>query len=138
MTPLQRFIVIFLGTAILTCTIELIRRRKLWEEYALLWLLSGTVILILGVFPQIISTISAVLGLAYLTTLLLIAFLFLLSIVMHFTKVISKQTEREVKLAQQLAILKMKLEKLEKGKKQDLENTSEYKKTAAENHCLNT
>ena len=116
MTVFQQFLVIATSIGLLVITIELIRRRKLWEEYALLWLLTGVVLLMLGLFPGVIYSVSGLLGLNHLTTMLLIAFLFLLSIVLHFTAVISRQTERETKLAQELAILASRLDQLERKK----------------------
>ncbi len=119
MTTLQRLLVIALAMGILISTLELIRRRRLWEKYALLWLLTGVVLLVMGLFPTPIYTISKLLGLAHLTTMLLITFLFLLCIVLHFTTVISKQTERETELAQRLAIMKLRLDRLERTRKQE-------------------
>lgn len=119
MTTLQRLLVIALAMGILISTFELIRRRRLWEKYALLWLLTGVVLLVMGLFPTLIYTISKLLGLAHLTTMLLITFLFLLCIVLHFTTVISKQTEQETELAQRLAIMKLRLDRLERTKKQE-------------------
>ena len=119
MTTLQQLLVIALAMGILISTFELIRRRRLWEKYALLWLLTGVVLLVMGLFPTPIYTISKLLGLAHLTTMLLITFLFLLCIVLHFTTVISKQTERETELAQRLAIMKLRLDRLERTRKQE-------------------
>lgn len=119
MTTLQQLLVIALAMGILISTFELIRRRRLWEKYALLWLLTGVVLLVMGLFPTPIYTISKLLGLAHLTTMLLITFLFLLCIVLHFTTVMSKQTERETELAQRLAIMKLRLDRLERTRKQE-------------------
>ncbi len=109
MTILQRFIVTLLALVILTVTVELIRRRKLKEEYALLWILTGIVILFFSVFPGILYFISELVGLHHLTTIMLITFLFLLIIVLHFSTVISRLNERETELAQHFAILEWKL-----------------------------
>ena len=66
---------------LLVIVFELIRRRRLKEEYSLLWLLSGVVILIFSIFPNLLLTISQALGMFYLTVLFIISFLFLLLIV---------------------------------------------------------
>lgn len=124
MTVLQRTLVIVLAGTILFFTFELIRRRKIWEKYALLWILTGVVLLICGIFPQIIYSISQLLGLAHLTTILLITFLFLLSIVLHFTAIITKRTEQLTKLSQQFAILVSRIDELEK----DIQQPKDLKK----------
>ena len=115
MSTLQRGLVIALACVILFATFELIRRRKLWEKYAILWLLTGSVLLICGLFPKIIYIVSDLLGLAHLTTMLLITVLFLLCIVLHFTTVLSSKTERQTKIAQKIAILELRIDELEKN-----------------------
>ncbi len=116
MTIVQEALILVLSLVVLASTVELIRRRKLREEYALLWILTGIVILVFALFPGVLYFISKLLGLHHLTTMLLISFLFLLAIVLHFSTVISKLTDRETKLAQRLAILERKLYELRKKK----------------------
>ena len=84
MTILQRGLVVTLACVILFTTFELIRRRKLWEKYAILWLLTGILLLCCGLSPKIIYTVSELLGLAHLTTMLLITVLFLLCIILIY------------------------------------------------------
>ena len=117
MTLLQRVLVVTLAMGILGCTVELIRRRKLREEYSLLWILTGSVILAFSLFPRALYVVSELLHLHHLTTMLLIIFLFLLAIVLHFSTVISQHAERETELAQRLAILEWKLQEFEEGKR---------------------
>ena len=117
MTVLQRVLVVALALSVLTFTVELIRRRKLRDEYSLLWLLTGIVLLAFALFPGMLYAVSELLGLHYLTTMLLITFLFLLSIVLHFSTVISQHAERETELAQRLAILEWKLNEFKRGER---------------------
>ncbi len=116
MTFLQRILIIGAGALILALTFELIRRRKLNEEYSLLWLGTGIVLLLFALFPSILYYISGLLHLHYLTTMLLANFLFLTSIVLHFSVIISQHTNRETELTQRLAILEWKLNTLEREK----------------------
>jgi hypothetical protein len=101
-----------MGMALMLFTIELIRRRRLREEYSLLWLLTGIVLLTFVLFPDILYRISEMLVLHHLTTMLLVTFLFLLLIVFHYSTVISQVSERETELAQQVALLIWQLEQL--------------------------
>jgi hypothetical protein len=98
---------------LLAIVIELIRRRRLKEEYSLLWLLSGFVILTFSIFPNLLHVISRMVGMYYLTTLLVISFLFLLLIVLHFSTVISKLSEKNKELAQDLSILDFRFKELD-------------------------
>ena len=112
MTFLQRIVVAILGLVLLFLTVELIRRRRLREEYSLLWLLTGVVVLVFVVFPEVLYGISEALQLHHLTTMLLVTFLFLLFIVLHYSTAISQISERETELAQQVALLTWQVERL--------------------------
>ena len=114
MTLVQRILILVLSLGILAFTIELIRRRRLREEYALLWILTGAVILVFAMFPRMLYFLSELYGLHHLTTLLFVTFLFLLTIILHYSTVISRITERETELAQRLAIVEWKLQELAK------------------------
>ncbi|MHC4213279.1 MAG: DUF2304 domain-containing protein [Planctomycetota bacterium] len=97
-----------ISVLLLLCVFELIRRRRLKEKYALLWLLSGLVILTFSIFPALLYSIANLMGMYYLTALFIISFLFLLAIVLHFSTVISRLSERNKYLAQELSILHRK------------------------------
>ena len=114
MTLVQRILILVISLGILAFTIELIRRRRLREEYALLWILTGSVILVFAMFPRILYFLSELYGLHHLTTLLFVTFLFLLTIILHYSTVISRITEQETELAQRLAIVEWKLQELAK------------------------
>lgn len=108
---------IIIGTVsilLLLIVFELIRRGKLKEEYSLLWLLSGVVILTFSIFPNLLGIISRMMGMYYLTALFVISFLFLLLIVLHFSTVISKLSERNKELTQELSILEFRFKQLDK------------------------
>jgi cytochrome c oxidase assembly factor CtaG len=111
MIPLQRVVMAAIGGGITVITFEMVRRRKLKEEYSLLWFLTGSVTLLFSVFPGVLYWLSAQLHLHHLTTMLLVAFGFLLCIVLHYSTVISRLSEHEKELAQKVAILSWHLER---------------------------
>ena len=112
---------------LLVIVFELIRRRRLKEEYSLLWLLSGVVILTFSIFPNLLYIISGMMGMYYLTALFIISFSFLLLIVLHFSTVISRLSERNKVLTQELSILDFRFKELDKRL---YELTSEKNETA--------
>lgn len=108
---------IIIGTVsilLLIIVFELIRKRKLKEEYSLLWLLSGVVILAFSIFPSLLNIISKAMGMYYLTTLFIASFLFLLLIVLHFSTVVSQISEKNKELTQELSILDFRFRELNK------------------------
>jgi hypothetical protein len=93
---------------------ELIRRRRLQERYALLWLITGAVLLLLSVWRDALRLLSQQVGIAYPpSALFVIASFFILVVLLHYSTVISELSERNVTLAQRLAILEERLKRAE-------------------------
>ncbi|MBM4349509.1 MAG: DUF2304 domain-containing protein [Deltaproteobacteria bacterium] len=103
-----------LSIILLIITFELIRKEKLREEYSLLWLFTGAVILIFSIWPEYFLSrfFSQITGIFYLSAVVLLAFMFLLLIVFHFSVVISKLADRNKELAQRHALLELEFREL--------------------------
>jgi len=108
----QRIVLLCLALGMLGLTLELIRRRRLREEYAVLWICTGLMVLVFVVMPNILFALSGWLQLDRSVLMTFVCFLFLAAIVLHYSVVISKHSEREKHLTQELALLKDELEKL--------------------------
>jgi len=101
------------SATLLFLVFELIRRGRLKERYALLWLFSGLVLLILSLSRSLLESLSRLVGIYYPPSLLfLIAFIFLLLITLHFSAVISGLSEKNKRLAQEIALLRQSLEEM--------------------------
>ena len=86
--------------------IELIRRGRLREEYAFVWLGCTVVFLVLSIWRGLFDGLARLLGIAYGPALLiLVILLFGFVFLVHFSIVISKLTGENKRLAQELAIL---------------------------------
>jgi len=104
------------SATVLLLVLELIRRGRLKERYALLWLFSGFVLFILSASRGLLETISQLIGIYYPPSLLfLIAFVFLLLITLHFSAVISGLSEKNKRLAQEVALLRQAIEDLQRA-----------------------
>jgi hypothetical protein len=89
---------------------ELIRSRRLQERYALLWLITGGVILILSVWRDALRLVAEQIGIAYPpSALFVLGFFFILVVLLHYSTVISELSERNVRLAQDLALVEERL-----------------------------
>ena len=112
MTPLRVSIVAAVAALLLLFVIfELIRSRRLQERYAMLWLLTGIVILILGLWRGLLSTIADAVGIAYPpSALFVLAAFFILLLLLHYSTVISALADQNRILAQRLALLERRLE----------------------------
>src|SRR3954470_16066414 len=79
---------------------ELVRRRRLMERYALLWLFSAAVLLALSVWRQLLELFAHAVGVAYApSALFLVALGFILVLLLHFSLVISRLTDQNKVLA---------------------------------------
>ncbi|UJF35207.1 DUF2304 domain-containing protein [Paenibacillus hexagrammi] len=91
-------------------TVELIRRQKLQEQYALLWLTLGAVMVLFSFFPDILNPLSHFVRIYYAPSLLfLVGLLFSLVFIMHLTIVISKLHRRLTRLVQEVSLLQEQL-----------------------------
>lgn len=88
---------------------EMVRRRYLHERYAILWLGAALVLIVLAAWTQLLSTISRAVGIATPSNaFFVIAFAFLLLLLLHFSAVVSRLAEETRVLAQRLALLEQR------------------------------
>ena len=87
----------------------LISRRKLREEFSILWLVLGSVFLALSIWRKSLDIIASFLGIAYApAAIFLILIIGIISILIHFSIAISGLTERVKTLTQEVGLLKEK------------------------------
>jgi hypothetical protein len=85
------------------------------ERYALLWLLSSSILLVLAIWSGLLERISSAVGIATpANALFLVAFGFILVLLLHFSTVISNLAGQNKLLAQRLALLQQHLAELQK------------------------
>ena len=114
-----RIIIGVLCFALVGIIIELIRQNRLKEHYAIIWLLTAVSIFVFGIWPDSLNLISRFVRLHHLTTLFMVAFLFLLAIVLHFTLAISQLFDRNKRLTQEVAWLRFDLEQVKGQERQE-------------------
>lgn len=91
---------------LLLVVLELVRRKRLLERYALLWLFSALVLLGLGIWKDALTSLSGLVGIAYPPSALFVAAGgFILLLLLHFSVVISRLTDQSKVLAQRVALL---------------------------------
>jgi hypothetical protein len=106
-------VAIIATAAMFLVVFELVRRRRLMERYALLWLFSASVLLILSIFRSLLQAIADAVGVAYApSALFVIAFGFVLLLLLHFSLVISRLADQSKVLAQRLGIVQNELDEL--------------------------
>jgi hypothetical protein len=89
---------------------ELVRRRRLMERYALLWLLSAAVLLLLAAWTGLLERVADMAGIETPSNALFaVGFAFVLVLLLHFSLAISRLSDESKVLAQQVARLDQEL-----------------------------
>lgn len=110
MLPEQRPFAVITSLALLGLIVYLIRRRKLREEYALLWLGVGVATIVLALWYGLLEWLTRLIGaVAPTTTLFIFAILFLSVVAIHFSISLSRLKDQIRDLTQELAILRKDL-----------------------------
>ncbi len=112
MTPLAISIAAtVVSLVLLLVVLELIRSRRLRERYALLWLATGAVLVVLSAWRGGLNTIAGWLGVRGYPPAVLFAvgLLFVILVLLHYSTVISRLADQSTILAQRIAILEAKL-----------------------------
>ena len=94
------------SAALLLVVLEMVRRKAFLERYALLWLLSALVMLALSIWGGALKSLADLIGIAYPpNALFLVAFGFVLLLLLHFSLAVSKLSDQTKILAQRLALV---------------------------------
>jgi len=115
-TPVRISIAASVASALLILVVlELIRGRRLKERYALLWLATGLVLLMLSAWRGGLNTIAGWLGVSGYPPAILFAAatLFIILVLLHYSTVLSRLTDENVLLAQRLGLLDERVRRME-------------------------
>ena len=113
---------IAVSAGLLVVVLELVRRRSFLERYAILWLFSGLILLALAIWQGLLERVASLLGIAYPpNALFLIAFGFVMILLLHFSLAVSKLSDQTRVLAQRLALLERRQREMERAGVEDEE-----------------
>ena len=91
--------------------VELVRKKKLMEKYSLIWIFSTIILITLSFWRNFLEWLADFLGIYYAPTALFIVLSFCaLGLLVHFSIAISKLTEQNKVMAQEVALLKNELQ----------------------------
>jgi hypothetical protein len=114
MDPRIQIVAVAVTGGLFFLVFELVRRRRLMERYALLWLFATAVLLGLAVWRGLLEVVANTVGIAYApSALFAVAFGFVLALLLHFSLVISRLADQNKVLAQKLGMLQERVATLE-------------------------
>jgi hypothetical protein len=118
-TRLQYFAIVG-ALVLLGVLLELVRRRRLMERYALLWLFSAAILLALASWPAGLARLSHAVGIYYPpNALFVVGLAFVLVLLLHFSLAVSRLTDQTKVLAQRVALLEDRLRHHEEQSESD-------------------
>ncbi len=105
----QKVVAFTIALAILLLIIELVRRRRLREEYSMLWIFTGIGLLILSQWFEVLEKLTRFIGAGLpVSTLFFFALIFLMLVSLQFSVKISALTDQVKNLAQKVALMEVK------------------------------
>lgn len=116
----QRVIAITIAIATFIIIIELVRRKKLSEEFSVIWLLAGIIIILFAVWSDLLLFITRVTGIIAPTSIVFFfGIISLILINLQFSIKISKLQNQLKNLAQKQALMSLDKEQPQKILKND-------------------
>jgi hypothetical protein len=111
MNPQVQIISIAASLAVMAFVFQLIRTRRLREEYSILWFLASLALIAVSLWRGSLDLAARLLGVAYPPSVLLLAAIGLgFAAAIHFSMSLSRLAEQNTRLAQEVALLRFRLE----------------------------
>jgi hypothetical protein len=108
---LQRGLAIVVTLGLLLLGFELVRRKRLQERYAILWLLAAITLFVLAAWKGLLTTLSNDVGISYPpSALFAVAIGLIAMILLHFSMAVSRLSDQNKVLAQRLGLLQQRLD----------------------------
>jgi hypothetical protein len=105
MDPRQRILAAIVAVALLAFIIDLVRRRKLKQEYSWLWIAAGVIIPLIGLNYGLLTWITEAIGAGFTSsTLFFFGILFVVALCLQFSVKISALEDRVKNLTQDAAL----------------------------------
>ena len=106
--------VVATGLLLLFIILFLLKRGRIPVKFALLWIFISVILLLVGLFPEIISSVAGLFGYKTMSNMLIgILISMLIFITIALTIIVSGQKYRITLLTQELSMLKEKVNSLE-------------------------
>ncbi|RGF24510.1 DUF2304 domain-containing protein [Coprobacillus sp. AM09-26] len=106
--------VVATGLLLLFIILFLLKRGRIPVKFALLWIFISVILLLVGLFPEIISSVAGLFGFKTMSNMLIgILISMLIFITIALTIIVSGQKYRITLLTQELSMLKEKVNSLE-------------------------
>lgn len=107
-----RLFVFAVGLLFAGFTFELVRRKVLRPEHALIWAAMSLATFLLALFPNAVALLGRVTGMTYQSTIIVVLFIFVGLVFLNYSVIISRHGGRIIRLTQEVGLLRERLDKL--------------------------
>ena len=133
MNPRIQIIAVLGSVAIILLVFQLIRQRKLREEYALLWFGASVALIVVSLWRDGLEMAARLAGVAYPPSVLFLGVMVLgFFLAMHYSISLSRLAEQNKRLAQELALLRQRLDEAEQRAERQAASASPFGSELAE------
>jgi hypothetical protein len=123
MSRAQLFVIIA-GITLALFILEMVRRRRLREEYSWFWILAAIAYFLVAIWPELAEWVAKLIGsTSTVSAFSFLGFLFLFLICVQLSVQLSRLMEQNKNLAQQIAVLDGEVRRLER--ELDLQKTAD-------------
>jgi NO-binding membrane sensor protein with MHYT domain len=99
-------VAVAVSASLLVLIVELVRRRRLTEEYSFIWIVCAAALLGLSVWRNVLELAAAALGVHYPpAVLLLVLTLFVVIVSLYFSVAVSRHQKQIESLVEEMALL---------------------------------
>jgi hypothetical protein len=107
---------ILVTLALLLLVFELVRRKRLSERYAILWLVAATTLFVLAAWKGLLTSLANDVGISYPPSALFAVAIGLIGmILLNFSLAVSRLSDQTKILAQRIGLLQQRVEEVESG-----------------------
>lgn len=115
MNPMSRFLSIGISTALIILIFYLVKKGKLKEKYAIIWILVGITILIFAIFDKILILVATFFGIKTpINAMFFLGIFFIITISLNLSLIVSSLMEQNKKIIQKIALIEAELTNLSK------------------------
>ncbi|MFX0134632.1 MAG: DUF2304 domain-containing protein [Candidatus Hodarchaeota archaeon] len=119
---------VVMAVTIFGFTFYLVRKKKLKEEYSVLWLLMTILLVIFALWSRLLLLLTRLLGMFNInSTIFFFGFVFVILTLLHFSVKLSKSAEGEKNMAQKIALLEYTIKELKNSIAREKKMKNGYK-----------
>ena len=119
-TPRLTIVSVVVAIAALVLVFELLRRRRLREKYAVIWVVISLLVVVVAFFPPVLRGVADLVGISTPSNLLFFASLVTLFFVaLQLSREVGLLEEQSRRLAEEVGAAKLRLDALEKARQQE-------------------